>query len=95
VLHSTVAYNYGDGVTCDLGCFLEGNIISRNGAYGARASSGAIVGNVIIGNVREGLVANYWLNYGDNTIEDNNIGNEQTKGSFARLFPNACKPTCP
>ena len=96
VLHSTVAYNYGDGIACGVSCLLEGNIISRNGAYGVSAKNGSAVGNVIMSNVREGLVAISWLNYGDNTIEDNNNGQQQTNGTFAPLFPNACGATlCP
>ena len=96
VLHSTVSNNLDDGLTCTISCLVEGNIVSQNGRSGLTVKIGAARRNVIMHNASFGLVRTPWLGYGENTIEDNNNGGDQTLGGFKRLFPNACDPTpCP
>jgi hypothetical protein len=96
VLHSTVSNNLVDGLTCTISCLVEGNIVSQNGASGLTVRIGVARRNVIMHNASFGLVGDPLLGYGENTIEDNNNGDDQTLGGFQRLFPNACNPTpCP
>jgi hypothetical protein len=54
-----------------------------------------VVGNVIVGNGRFGLISNAKTGYGNNILFGNNGGGAQVNAQPAQLHPNVCDPPCP
>ena len=52
---STVATNSGHGISCGIGCFVQGSSVSGNGGNGITLVSGGVVGNTISDNTGTGI----------------------------------------
>jgi hypothetical protein len=97
VRHSTAAKNGNTGIYCGSRCLVENNDSSGNGAAGIAVSgSGAVLGNVIIGNAGYGITGGLGTGYAHNVLTDNNggVANLQVGPGPAEMEPNHCLESC-
>jgi len=92
---STIASGF-IGIVCT-GCLVERNVITGNTRDGISVfdQAGLVLGNVIVGNGRFGLISNAKTGYGNNILFGNNGGGAQVNAQPAQLHPNVCDPPCP